>query len=239
MSSFTGTITTRRPSSQRVLTCPRQPPRWSRACRRETPMSRRTPRCRPAPLASRAHLDIDNQAARSSRSRDGRSHRRPQARPSCVPRSPSQQIRSQKARHLFRRGAIRLEVVGPRPNRRHTETLTHRFSGLPLGSPRGSCGLTLSVRLCVPRGSRRVGVVNPPKWVDLPAWLLGPARAVLADIQGDVPIPGLSLRVTEPSGPDGLVLGLFEPGGHGGGSFVSRALEPVELLVRIAEGANR
>jgi hypothetical protein len=53
----------------------------------------------------------------------------------------------------------------------------------------------------------------PEGWIDLPEWLAGPARAVLADLQGADPIPNLALYAASDEDLDGPVLGLFE-GGH-------------------------
>lgn len=74
----------------------------------------------------------------------------------------------------------------------------------------------------------------PEVWIDLPEWLAGPARAVLADLQGADPIPNLTLLARPDENPDAPVLGLFE-GLYGGGRLVSRSLDPVELLCEIAE----
>lgn len=72
-------------------------------------------------------------------------------------------------------------------------------------------------------------------WVDLPPWLSAPANAVLDDLQRGEPVPGVTLRVNEEDGMDGPVLGLFEPDGSGGGRLVSRSLDPVDLLLCVAE----
>jgi hypothetical protein len=72
-------------------------------------------------------------------------------------------------------------------------------------------------------------------WFEVPGWLAEPARAVLADIYADDPIPGLRLQAAEAEGLDGLVLGVFEPDGSGGGRFVSRSLDPIDLLLEVAE----
>ena len=76
--------------------------------------------------------------------------------------------------------------------------------------------------------------VCPEGWVELPAWLRGAAYAVLADLQGADPVPELSLYAKPQEGLDGVVLGVFERG-SGGGRLVSRSLEPVELLVEVAD----
>ena len=72
-------------------------------------------------------------------------------------------------------------------------------------------------------------------WVDLPPWLSAPANAVLDDLQRGEPVPGLTLRANEEDGMDGPVLGLFEPDGSGGGRLVSRSLDPLDLLLCVAE----
>jgi hypothetical protein len=74
----------------------------------------------------------------------------------------------------------------------------------------------------------------PSGWVELPQWLVASASAVLADIQGDDPIPDLCLRAKGTDHPDAVVLGVFEPNGTGGGRSVSRSADPVEML-EIAE----
>jgi hypothetical protein len=76
--------------------------------------------------------------------------------------------------------------------------------------------------------------MRPEEWNDLPAWLAGPAHAVLADLQGADPIPNLALYAAPDEDLDGVVLGLFE-GRRGGGRLVTRSLEPVELLCEIAD----
>ena len=87
-----------------------------------------------------------------------------------------------------------------------------------------------------PRGglSRTLLTVRPERWTDLPAWLAGPAYAVLADLQGAQAIPNITLYATPAEELDGVVLGLFE-GRQGGGRLVSRSLESVELLCEIAD----
>lgn len=71
-------------------------------------------------------------------------------------------------------------------------------------------------------------------WVELPLWLAAPARAVFADIQGDEPIPDLSLLAKGMDHPDAVVLGVFESDGTGGGRSVSRLADPVDMLLEIA-----
>jgi hypothetical protein len=63
-----------------------------------------------------------------------------------------------------------------------------------------------------------------------------PARAVLADIQGDEPIPGLRLLATEVY-PEELLLSVFEPDGTGGGggSTVRPTTDPLQMILTIAE----
>ena len=75
----------------------------------------------------------------------------------------------------------------------------------------------------------------PSGWVELPLWLAAPARAVFADIQGDDPIPDLSLLAKRMDHPDAVVLGVFESDGTGGGRSVSRRVDPVDMLLAIAE----
>lgn len=39
--------------------------------------------------------------------------------------------------------------------------------------------------------------MNPDDWIDLPSWLSTPANAVLDDLHGAAPVPGLVLRAKE------------------------------------------
>lgn len=75
----------------------------------------------------------------------------------------------------------------------------------------------------------------PSGWVELPLWLAAFARAVFADIQGDDPIPDLSLLAKGMVHPDAVVLGVFESDGPGGGRSVSRLADPVDMLLETAE----
>ena len=58
---------------------------------------------------------------------------------------------------------------------------------------------------------------------------------MFADIQGDDPIPDLSLLAKRMDHPDAVVLGVFESDGTGGGRSVSRRVDPVDMLLAIAE----
>ena len=78
-------------------------------------------------------------------------------------------------------------------------------------------------------------VMDRTHWFEVPEWLAEPARAVLGGIHADDPIPGLHLQAAEAEGLDGVVLGVFEPDGTGGGRFVSRSLDPLDLLLAVAE----
>jgi hypothetical protein len=71
-------------------------------------------------------------------------------------------------------------------------------------------------------------------WAELPAWLREPVEAVLTDLQGDDPIPDISVFAYPHDDMDGPVLGLFERG-SGGGRLVDRSLAPAELLCEVAE----
>jgi hypothetical protein len=77
----------------------------------------------------------------------------------------------------------------------------------------------------------------PSGWIELPEWLAAPATAVFADIQGENPIPGVRLLAKELDDPDVLLIGVFAPDGSGGGggSAVTPATDPVQMLLTIAD----
>ena len=79
----------------------------------------------------------------------------------------------------------------------------------------------------------------PSGWVELPEWLVVPVSSVLADIQGDDPIPYLRVLALEIEQSDGMLLGVFEPDGTGGGGSVgvgvSPLTDPLQMILTIAE----
>jgi hypothetical protein len=79
----------------------------------------------------------------------------------------------------------------------------------------------------------------PSGWVELPGWLVEPVSAVFADIQGNDPIPDLRVLAMEIDQSDGMLLGVFEPDGTGGGGSVgvgvSSVIDSLQMILTIAE----
>lgn len=81
----------------------------------------------------------------------------------------------------------------------------------------------------------------PSGWMELPDWLAPRTHAVLDDIQGGDPVPGLRVFATKATGTEALLVGLFEPDGQGGlrggggGTTFTQDTDPVQVLITIAE----
>jgi hypothetical protein len=79
------------------------------------------------------------------------------------------------------------------------------------------------------------------EWIEPPAWLASVATAVMNDLQGDRPIPGLRVLVFLSDMGDAAVtfgVGLFEADGTGGGAGhqpLSPTMSHTQLLLIVAD----